>query len=51
MSIKYVSENGGISVRRIQVLCSKGGISGAVKLVYIRQFLKMRISIQIRESK
>ena len=32
MSIKQVSEKWGISVRRIQVLCSEGRIAGAIKI-------------------
>lgn len=32
MSIKQVSEKWGISVRRIQVLCSEGRIAGEIKI-------------------
>ena len=32
LSIKQISEKWGISVRRIQVLCSEGRISGATKI-------------------
>jgi hypothetical protein len=32
LSIKQTSEKWGISVRRIQVLCSEGRISGAMKI-------------------
>ena len=32
LSIKQTSEKWGISVRRIQVLCSEGSIPGAIKI-------------------
>lgn len=32
LSIRQISEKWGISVRRIQVLCSEGRISGATKI-------------------
>lgn len=34
LSIRETSEKWGISVRRIQVLCSEGRIDGAVKIGY-----------------
>ncbi len=34
LSIKQISEKWGISVRRIQVLCSEGHISGATKISF-----------------
>lgn len=51
LSIRQTADRWGISIRRIQVLCTEGRIPGAMKIGSIGPFLLMRKSQTTRELK